>query len=86
MVLRHIPGMRELTNNGGKLENHALLGGEGVVNLSPSLLQDTRGRRDSGGEMWPLRPPGEARRLFPKSPELPRLVSCGADRVSRQAS
>lgn len=61
--------------------------GGGVVNLSPSLLQDTRGRRrDAGGEMWPLRPLGEAWRLFPESPELPRLVSCGADRVSRQAS
>lgn len=74
VVLRHIPGMRELTNNSGKLENHVLLGRGGGVNLSPSLLQDRRGRRDTGGEMWPLRPLGEAQRLFPKQRRVTRAA------------
>lgn len=91
LVLRHIPGMRELTNNSGKLENHVLLG-RGAEGCKSVTLPSPGHKGEEGYRAEKCGLSGLSATLggcFPSSavsPELPRPVSCGADRVSRQAS
>lgn len=62
-AMHHHPGMRKPKHLQESLKIMCCWGG---VNLSPSLLEDTRRRRDTDGEMWPLSPFSKALRLFPK--------------------